>query len=127
MKKDSAKRKVVIAEDDHLLAIILKRMASSLNFDILHISRSGENAILSIQENKPDLVFMDIHLEDKITGIEAMKKVRESSDVPVIYITAESDPKVQKDAKSVGNALYILKPVNFKELQNALSRIQFAA
>ncbi|MEX0647049.1 MAG: response regulator [Balneolaceae bacterium] len=127
MIKSTLKKKLVIAEDDLLLAIVLKKMAVSLGFEILDVPDRGEDAVRSIKENKPDLVFMDILLADETNRIEVMKKVREYSDVPVIYITALSEAKVRSEAGSVGNSFFISKPVIINELKNALKSIQFAA
>lgn len=120
-------KKIVIVEDDSLLAIVLKKMAMSMNFDVLDISQTGQAAIQSIEKNKPDLIFMDIFLADTINGIEVMKKVREYSNVPVIYITAQSDFSIRRDAGDVDNSFFMQKPINMSELKIALNGIQFAA
>ncbi len=120
-------KKIVIVEDDSLLAIVLKKMASAMNFDVLDISQTGQAAIQSIEKNKPDLIFMDIVLADTISGIEVMKKVREYSNVPVIYITAQSDFSIRRDAGDVVNSFFMQKPINMSELKIALNGIQFAA
>lgn len=120
-------KKIVIVEDDNLLAIVLKKMATAMNFDVLDISQTGQAAIQSIEKNKPDLIFMDIFLADTINGIEVMKKVREYSNVPVIYITAQSDFSIRRDAGDVENSFFMQKPVNMSELKIALNGIQFAA
>lgn len=120
-------KKIVIVEDDNLLAIVLKKMATAMNFDVLDISQTGQAAIQSIEKNKPDLIFMDIVLADTISGIEVMKKVREYSNVPVIYITAQSDFSIRRDAGDVDNSFFMQKPINMSELKIALNGIQFAA
>lgn len=120
-------KKIVIVEDDSLLAIVLKKMASAMNFDVLDISQTGQAALQSIEKNKPDLIFMDIVLADTISGIEVMKKVREYSNVPVIYITAQSDFSIRRDAGDVVNSFFMQKPINMSELKIALNGIQFAA
>ncbi|MEX0660789.1 MAG: response regulator [Balneolaceae bacterium] len=121
------KKKIVIVEDDRLLGTVLKKMASALGFDVLDIARTGESAISSIKENEPDLVFMDIFLADDVSGIEAMKSVREYSNVPVIYISAQSDLQIQKEASFLGNSRFMVKPVNMSDLKMAVNGISSAA
>lgn len=121
------KKKIVIVEDDRLLGTVLKKMASALGFDVLDIARTGKSAISSIKKHSPDLVFMDIFLADDISGIEAMKTVREYSDVPVIYITAQSDVQIQKEASFLGNSRFMVKPVNMSELKMAVNGMSSAA
>lgn len=121
------KKKVVIVEDDRLLAIVLRKMAASMNFEVLHTSRGGQEAIESIQEYQPDLILMDILLADDISGIEAMQKIRETTETPVIYISALSDEKIRREATGVANSFYLMKPVNIQELKSAVKGVQFMA
>lgn len=120
-------KKVVIVEDDRLLAIVLKKMASSIDFDVVDTAHGGEDAIRSVEEHQPDLVLMDILLADSTTGIEAMRRIREHSDVPVIYISAQTDAELKRAAVSITNSFFLMKPVLMNELKSAVSTIQFAA
>ena len=120
-------KKVVIVEDDRLLAIVLKKMASSIDFDVVDTAHGGEDAIRSVEEHQPDLVLMDILLADSTTGIEAMRRIREHSDVPVIYISAQTDTELKRAAVSITNSFFLMKPVLMNELKSAVSTIQFAA
>jgi DNA-binding response OmpR family regulator len=121
------KKRVFIVEDDQLLATVLKRMAKKLNLDVIHVSSTGTEAVEKINQEAPDLIFMDILLADHINGIEAMKKVREKVNSPVIYISALSDHQIRSDAASVSNSYYMLKPVDLNELKIAISSTQQAA
>lgn len=121
------KKKVVIVEDDRLLAIVLKKMAKSMNFQVIDTAQGGEDAIVSVEKHQPDLILMDILLADSVSGIEAMKMIRRNSDVPVIYISAQTDNEIKNQAISVPNSFFLMKPVNMAELQSAVNGIQFAA
>lgn len=121
------KKKVVIVEDDRLLAIVLKKMATSMNFEVLDTSQGGQDAIESVNRNNPDLILMDILLADNVTGIEAMKKIRETTNTPVIYISALSDENVRREATGISNSFYLTKPVNMHELKSAIDDVQFVA
>lgn len=121
------KKKVVIVEDDRLLSIVLKKMATSMNFEVLDTSQGGQDAIESVTRNKPDLILMDILLADNVTGIEAMKKIRETTNTPVIYISALSDENVRREATGISNSFYLTKPVNMHELKSAIDDVQFVA
>jgi len=121
------KKRVIIVEDDQLLATVLKRMAKKLNLDVIHVSSTGTEAVEKIEQEAPDLIFMDILLAYHINGIEAMKKVREKVNSPVIYISALSDHQIRSDAASVSNSYYMLKPVDLNELKIAISSTQQAA
>jgi DNA-binding response OmpR family regulator len=120
-------KKVVIVEDDRLLAIVLRKMAKSMGFRVVDTAQGGKDAIESVQKHNPDLILMDILLADSISGIEAMKTIRKVSDVPVIYISAQTDNLIKNEAISVTNSFFLMKPVNMAELQSAVNVIQFAA
>lgn len=121
------KRKIVIVEDDRLLAIVLKKMAVSLNYEVLDVTKTGREAIESIRQNKPDLIFMDIFLADDTTGIEAMRQIRKHSGVPVLYITANSDLEVRREASEIDNSFFMTKPINMQQLRTAVQGISTAA
>jgi len=121
------RKKVVIVEDDRLLAIVLKKMAKSMDLDVIDVAQGGEDAILMVEKHRPDLIMMDIMLADSVTGVEAMQKIRRHSDVPVIYISAQTDADTKRTAMEVTNSFYLMKPVNIRELKSALGYVQFAA
>ena len=121
------RKKVVIVEDDRLLAIVLKKMAKSMDLDVIDVAQGGEDAILMVEKHRPDLIMMDIMLADSVTGVEAMQKIRRHSNVPVIYISAQTDADTKRTAMEVTNSFYLMKPVNIRELKSALGYVQFAA
>lgn len=121
------KKKVLIVEDDRLLTIVLKKMAMAMNFNVVDTAQGGQDAIASVEEHKPDLILMDILLADSISGIDAMETIRKHSDVPVIYISAQTDTDIKTKAVSVSNSFFLMKPVNMAELESAVNVVQFAA
>lgn len=121
------KKKVIIVEDDRLLAIVLTKMAKSMGFNVVDSAQGGESAIASVKKHQPDLILMDILLADSVNGIEAMIKIREYSDVPVIYISAQTDNDIKSKAVSVPNSFFLMKPINMAELRSAVDVVNFAA
>ncbi len=112
--------RILIVEDENIVGIDLKQMLTKLNYDVLGIVRTGEDAIKLALEKKPDLILMDIMLDGKITGIEAVKKIREKIDVPAIYLTAYADDKTIEDAKLTDPFGYILKPYDERNLHSSI-------
>jgi CheY-like chemotaxis protein len=120
-------KKVLIVEDDRLLSIVLSKMASAMGYDVLATCPGGRHAIECAECLNPDLVIMDIMLADDISGIDAMKKIRTLSDVPVVYVTAHSDSRIKSIATEVDNSAFLTKPVKIEQLQQAIDTVQFAA
>jgi two-component system, LytTR family, response regulator LytT len=75
---------------------------------------TGEDAIRTAEEVKPDLVLMDIMLKGDMSGIEAAGQIREKLNIPVIYLTAYADESTLSKAKVSEPYGYIIKP--FKEI-----------
>jgi PAS domain S-box-containing protein len=110
------KKKILVVEDERLIAEDIKRTLSYLKYDVVDTISSGEKAIIKAQELKPDLILMDIMLEDKITGIQAAEKIHQKSQIPIIFLTAYSQDKTIQEAIVAEPYGYILKPFEEREL-----------
>ena len=67
--------RVLIAEDEIVLAMGIEKSLKSFGYDVVGKVARGENAIMMAMDKKPDIVLMDIHLEGRIDGIEAAKEI----------------------------------------------------
>lgn len=124
MQSENGSKKVLIVEDDKLQQIILERMVNKLGHTVMGKVSAGSSAIQSaLRLNTVDLILMDIRLEDDIDGIEAMHKIKQSSsDIKVIYITANSEEKNLKRAQKTGYIDFIQKPVSLDRLRLAFGK-----
>ena len=120
---EEQKAKILIVEDESIVAFDLKRMLLNLNYDVLDIVTSGEKAIRKAVEEKPDLIVMDVMLNGPITGVEAAARIKGVMNVPIIYLTAYADTETLRSAKVTEPYGYILKPFEEKVL---LSTIEMA-
>lgn len=77
-----SKVKIMIVEDESIVAVDIKRTLIGLGYEVTAIADTGEEAISSACEQKPDLILMDIVLKGDIDGIEAASKISELCDVP---------------------------------------------
>ena len=118
----SEKRKVIIVEDDLILNLLYESYLERLGFDTEGELVYGKTAIETAQKIEPDLIVMDISLEGDIDGVEAMLKIREFSDVPVIYITGNSDPYHVERAKKTNYLDYLTKPIEFDDLKKSVRK-----
>lgn len=118
-----AKRKILIVEDERIVAEDILRTLRNCNYDVSSIVSSGKEAIKEAGGNKPDLVLMDIKLREDKDGVEVAEQIREQFGIPVIYVTALSDVITVQRAKITEPFGYIHKPVDEKEL---LSTIEIA-
>jgi DNA-binding response OmpR family regulator len=117
---------VLIVEDDLILNLLYESFMEKMGFETHGELVYGKTAVDMTKKISPDLILMDITLEGEMNGIEAMQKVREFSDVPVIFITGNSDPEHRKKAIETSNSHYLIKPVEFEDLKGILSEIGLA-
>ncbi len=105
---------ILVVEDESIVAKDIQNSLRKLGYNVPVAVSSGEEAIVAADENKPDLVLMDIMLKGELSGIEAADQIRQRFDIPVIYLTAYADESTLAKAKITEPYGYIIKP--FKEI-----------
>jgi len=108
--------KILVVEDERIIAEDIKICLDQLGYDVISISASGEEAIETAQTKRPDLVVMDIMLGSTMDGIEAAQIIREQFDIPIIFLTAYVDDTLLARAKIAEPFGYILKLFDYREL-----------
>ncbi|MFU8812322.1 MAG: response regulator [Balneolaceae bacterium] len=116
-------KKVLIVEDDLILNLLYESYMEKLGFDTLGELVYGKTAVEMARKVNPDLILMDISLEGDMDGIEAIEQIRTFSDVPVVYITGNSDPVHRRRASKTDHAAYLIKPIEFFQLKSTLEKI----
>jgi PAS domain S-box-containing protein len=104
--------KILVVEDNHIISEELKLRLESLGYQVCGIAHKAKQAINLVREMKPDLVLMDIVLNDEMDGIEAAKIIGEKYHAPIIYLTAYADDDTISKAKDTNPYGYIIKPFN---------------
>ena len=117
--------KVLIAEDETLVARDTENMLLNFGYEVLGIAGSGEKAVSLAGDLSPDLVLMDIHLKGTMDGVEAARRIRDVYGIPVIFVTAHADEDTLQRAKQAGPIGYFLKPFNEKELRMTVETAVF--
>ena len=111
-----AEGRILIVEDEHIVAMGIKRMLKSLGYTVTGVASSGKDAISKAESTFPDLILMDIMLKGELDGVEAAKEIKERFDVPIVYLTAYSDSNILERVKKTGPSGYIVKPFDEKDL-----------
>jgi PAS domain S-box-containing protein/putative nucleotidyltransferase with HDIG domain len=114
------KVKVLVVEDESLVARDIQNMLRSLSYEVLGVVASGEMALQKASKSAPDLVLMDIVLKGDVDGITAAEKLWEEFSIPVIYLTAYADETTFQRAKLTKPFGYLLKPFEERELQTTI-------
>ncbi|MDP7741609.1 MAG: response regulator, partial [Lentisphaeria bacterium] len=111
---------IVIVEDEPIVAMDIKRCLKQLGYQVAAVAASSEDAVQQVVDNRPDLVLMDIRLKGDIDGIETAWRVRQRFNVPIVYLTAHSDPETLERAKFTEPYGYILKPYEDRDLHTTI-------
>jgi CheY-like chemotaxis protein len=117
--------RILVVEDEAIVAIDLQCQLRKLGYDVPDPVSSGDRALLTIEESRPDLVLMDINIEGELDGIATASRIPADYRIPVIYLTAHSDASVVSRASETRPFGYLLKPYSEREL-HALIQVSLA-
>lgn len=112
--------KILIVEDEAVVSLDISRRLEKMGYEVMGRLASGEEAMEMIQEERPDLVLMDINLQGELDGIETATKLYKEYNLPVIYLTAYAGDSTLERAKVSKPYGYILKPFKERELHAAI-------
>jgi CheY-like chemotaxis protein len=110
-----------MVEDEQILVADIAHWLRPLGYSVVASTPSGAEAIDLRGEARPDLLLVDIGLRGPIDGIDAVMKIREQSDVPVIYLTAFSDEVTMQRAGATHPVSYIVKPYEKNHLLETIT------
>lgn len=108
--------RILITEDDHVSALLLKKALEKNNHEIIGISDSGERALEILETSPADIVMMDINLAGELDGIRTTEIINEKYDIPVVYLSASSDAETLTKVVGTNPSAYVIKPFNIREL-----------
>ncbi|MEX0773651.1 MAG: response regulator [Balneolales bacterium] len=112
--------KILIVEDEFILAQDIKNRLSALNYDVIGLCSNGNDALDKTHQHNPDLVLMDIRLEGDKDGIETADQIQKEMDIPVVFLSAYADKETVKRARMSEPMGYLIKPVEEKELETTI-------
>jgi len=119
---DSYSFRILIVEDDPLIAEDLSGMVSDLGYEVVGKAFSAESALLKIKNLQPDLILLDIELSGDMTGIEVAEIINTThKGLPFIFITSYYDDQTVSRAKKTNPSGYLLKPFDERDIKVALT------
>ena len=108
---------ILIVEDELLIAKNTANKLKKIGYNVLKIVPSGQAALQFIQQQKPDLILMDVVIKGEIDGIETATRIKSTLDIPIIFVTADVNDQTLDRASKTGCYGYLIKPFRDKELQ----------
>lgn len=111
---------VLIVEDELVAANALSDVLADMGYRVQAIADSSDGAITSIRHQVPDIILMDIKLRGSVSGITATDEIHKIASIPVIYLTAFSDPETLEQAIATSPYGYLTKPLRYVEVNVAI-------
>jgi len=121
------KRKILIVEDEQLIATLVQTRLKSVGFDVF-VAHDGEAGLETAKQERPDLILLDLMLP-KLPGEEVCRAIRNDEDkkfaqTPIIMLTAKDSMKDRLAGRQLGATAYVAKPFTgddlLKEIKVAL-------
>lgn len=106
--------KILIVDDDEAITGLLREVLQAEGF-ATHESLSGQEALAALSDGDFDLVLLDVMMPG-MNGFETCQRIREDSDVPVVFLTARNEESDTVLGFSLGADDYIVKPFKPREL-----------
>lgn len=116
------KKKVLLIDDSSVNNLLMQNILEDQGYHVT-TAFSGKEGLDKVNEEKPDLVILDIMMP-KMDGFEVLRKILsnpETENIPVIMLTAKKDSEDEKLALEIGALNYLTKPV---DIEYTLKRIQ---
>ncbi len=105
---------ILLADDDELLAEVARLALEEAGYDVT-VARDGLEALKLVQQGQPDLVILDVMLP-QMDGWEACLHMRETSDVPILMLTAKDEEGNKLRGLQGGADIYMTKPFDLAVL-----------
>jgi two-component system, response regulator PdtaR len=113
--------RVLIAEDDPLIALALAERVRSLGHEPVGPAANGEHAVELARESPPDLYLFDVEMPN-LDGLEAAQRLAaDGLRRPVVVVTGVDDPSLIERSTASGVSAYLTKPIDTRELQAAIA------
>jgi PAS domain S-box-containing protein len=114
------KIKILVVEDESIVAKDIQNTLIRLGYDVPATASNAISAFQKLEDIRPDLVFLDIKLKGDVDGIQIAEKIKNSYDIPVIFLTSFVDKVTLDRAKVTEPYGYIVKPFNESDLQTTV-------
>ena len=111
--------RILVAEDDSLVALDLVEELQGLGHDVIGSAATGMEAVHLAQKLAPDLILLDIKMPE-LDGLEAAAQITVEKPIPIIILSGHSDAELIEKATNLGILAYLIKPVDVRELETTI-------
>jgi CheY-like chemotaxis protein len=117
---EMGRTKVLIVEDEAIYAMALSMSLRNQGYDIQGPVATGEEAIKIAEQEKPDVIVMDLLLAGNMNGISTAKKIRSINDIPIVFVSGYQDGEILEKARELEFTTCLTKPLKSSEVVFAI-------
>jgi DNA-binding NarL/FixJ family response regulator len=121
----TVKTKILIVEDEIIIAHDLKQILSHENYEVCGIAESYEEAVKIFCREHPQIILCDIYLKGEKTGIDFANKINALNNVPIVFITAFSSDELLSKISDKNHVSYITKPFTNTQVVAAVNLAKY--
>ena len=115
--------KILIVEDELIIGAHISTVLSENQYEVLEVVQRGEEVPGVIASEQPNLIIMDIQLAGQLDGIETAKIISQTSRIPVIFLTSNTDAATFERSKEAYPYAFLSKPFNQENLLRTIEVI----
>ena len=112
--------RILIVEDEMIIGAKVSMFLTELGYEVTGILPRAEEVLLHLEESKPDIAILDIQLKGSMDGVALAHVLQQEHQIPVIFLTANSDDATFQRAKAAKPYAFLAKPFKKTDLQRAL-------
>jgi adenylate cyclase len=114
---------ILVIEDEPAVQTLLRKQLTANGYQVT-VAGDGLDGLMKLESVKPDLVISDVMMPnlDGIEFVRAIKQHQETQRIPVIFLTAKSDPRSMIEGINVGARFYVTKPFQIDDLLSKVKR-----
>ncbi|ABX12361.1 response regulator [Nitrosopumilus maritimus] len=116
----------IVVDNDHDIVEVFSDLLEMLEFDVISKGYDGGDAITMYEKFKPDVIFMDVHMEE-MHGDQALKEIRTiDKDVKVVMVTGDMSKSMEDTLEKYGASAIIHKPFDIKIINEIITELENA-
>jgi signal transduction histidine kinase len=121
MSTSNFQTKILLVEDEPITALELKHRLIRLGYPVVGTARSAAEALVLAAATRPELVMVDVSLQDAISGIEVAAQLRCEFSLPIVFLVTPTDRQQLSQAKLLCPFDYIFKPLDSADLETVIA------
>ena len=124
IKEKNKTLSILIVEDEAVSALWMKSELERDDYAHCHLVATGEAAINSVRNNRPDIILMDIKLAGEISGAEAAVTIANDPTIGIIVVSGYLDDQAREQLEPIPQLMTLTKPVGINEIKEGISRLR---